>query len=1225
MPEPTRKTEARRGGLDRFVSRSRLMNYVLAGLISFAQGDHANHNPETTSIADTETEPHEFKPLVPLDQIPQTKTVETDFFEEPSSDITPENISSLQKEYELSSDQKRFARLARIAGAPSAVNSPQDVERFLRSAEKFKPADEEELRDWDEDFLSQVLEAHFESAPREMKIVISDQEELKMYMYWDKAVQSLGPEYEFRGLPRVVNEKTLPKIHKMLSAIWDGNETAEVWTEYCRQLDFQGEFEPQIITPETGVKIITKAYSKLDYSLIRFSGLAETYLSKCEMRDYPALDLTNPEPFLEDLEHFNYAPYDEEEYPFTGDGVSYFASPATAYYHIMSDKMQDIPFPEGYTRYEGLMTLHYLMNADYGPPQRLTGETLVRLADLTEKTQSYGEISDFQQELMLAKIMSKIMEREGFQTITPDNFSDYIKRLTAAYEYAKTLAPRKNQDEYEEFIISGAHFSGELKIALISDPENTSLVTVKDLQKIPQGRRLAAVIFQQAELAVVLPEGEVIIENDKELRALFRDLLFLKNANPDFDPSTLLEKIHYAGKEMKVTSWEQFSGVLSTAYVFPEYPSAWPTGIDEYQKFKAANVDLSDFPIFSADYRSLDELYEQTTYQRMRLISILQTRVLSKKLLERADFYNVPFAVTTETMPEIAKQYSEMQIFFGTEVADLYLKQLEFPGFPSDITEANLVEVAAALRLLRNNGGEDMVQEYASRLTPGLTVAYATEITTDDLEMEFAKKTLADLGLIRVESSAKPVVINITYEPPRSLEDLFLTLNSMEMLKSLHKDEGKATEEKYLKSVDWESIIGDAVNVQDISKIEELRQRINSSIGSTMGDRFLIAVGSSAIEKNPVTWENMEEKLTFCEAYLQVREGAKIDEDVVGLYHMIGMFQASQILKFWQSQGVDFEDKKVAPYVTRLQTAGADIPVDDPILSKIWRSGSQPSYLFNKGLRKITDSDEVTAPETQGTRLTFKPNPERMKPGYEYQLVYNGEELVARVLIGDPKSGAKLDYAVRVGGGLTTEEVYSMYPEGEIAAQAVGSYTTGPQKPADFAIDGGHVENYLISTREGLVIIQKDGTVRIKHRGQLQTTDIAPRAAVNPLHITENLSDFTTFIELAEREGVDVMNSHLLLYQGGLEVGTNSDPATDKRRALVTYHDGRFALVDFEQPLSLYEEAYLLQQAGFESAVNLDTGYYDYSSIYPAAGAPISLGLEDKDGINNKFIFLSEQ
>lgn len=173
------------------------------------------------------------------------------------------------------------------------------------------------------------------------------------------------------------------------------------------------------------------------------------------------------------------------------------------------------------------------------------------------------------------------------------------------------------------------------------------------------------------------------------------------------------------------------------------------------------------------------------------------------------------------------------------------------------------------------------------------------------------------------------------------------------------------------------------------------------------------------------------------------------------------------------------------------------------------------------------------------------------------------------------------------------------------------------------AIDGGEIKNFLISGRDALVII-REGKLTIVHKDELLTSDIDPEKAPKPLQFSRSLTDYKTFTDLVAEQKADVMASHLLLYKGELQVSGDSSAEVDKRRVLVAFPDGRFGLVDFKPHLTLYEVAYILQQAGAESAVNLDTGYYDYSSIYTATGEKIPLGMADLDGINNKFIFLSE-
>ena len=158
-----------------------------------------------------------------------------------------------------------------------------------------------------------------------------------------------------------------------------------------------------------------------------------------------------------------------------------------------------------------------------------------------------------------------------------------------------------------------------------------------------------------------------------------------------------------------------------------------------------------------------------------------------------------------------------------------------------------------------------------------------------------------------------------------------------------------------------------------------------------------------------------------------------------------------------------------------------------------------------------------------------------------------------------------------------------------------------------------------------MAIVSKEGELRIVHRDKLTAHDLDAGAPRTRLSFHRNISDFRTLLSVAEKRELDIMCGHLLVDDGELSVSDQSSEVKDKRRAIVTFKDGTFGLVDFTGNITLYEEAVILKAAGASNAINLDTGYYDHANIYTADGNRIELGDQDKDGTNNKFVFFARK
>jgi hypothetical protein len=117
-----------------------------------------------------------------------------------------------------------------------------------------------------------------------------------------------------------------------------------------------------------------------------------------------------------------------------------------------------------------------------------------------------------------------------------------------------------------------------------------------------------------------------------------------------------------------------------------------------------------------------------------------------------------------------------------------------------------------------------------------------------------------------------------------------------------------------------------------------------------------------------------------------------------------------------------------------------------------------------------------------------------------------------------------------------------------------------------------------------------------------------------------------TFIAKAKESGATVLQSHLLISGGMLDLKDVEDAPSFKRRLLVTFRDGSFAIWETARSETLYDAARQVQDAlSPHMALNLDMGAYDYCRTGPT-GAESDCGglLVSADKLTNLLEFTKD-
>lgn len=163
-----------------------------------------------------------------------------------------------------------------------------------------------------------------------------------------------------------------------------------------------------------------------------------------------------------------------------------------------------------------------------------------------------------------------------------------------------------------------------------------------------------------------------------------------------------------------------------------------------------------------------------------------------------------------------------------------------------------------------------------------------------------------------------------------------------------------------------------------------------------------------------------------------------------------------------------------------------------------------------------------------------------------------------------------------------------------------GAYTGADQRegglpnPVGLFVDMGRVINPNLARMDGILVIGKDGQPRLYH-----ATSVPFRGETADLTEAAQRLDFAAH---AAQDGVSVMQSHLLIFNGQVDFGPQDDAPTARRRMFFSGPEG-WGVYQTAGAMTLYEAAMELKERFQpDMALNLDMGSYDYClSMHDAA------------------------
>jgi hypothetical protein len=152
-----------------------------------------------------------------------------------------------------------------------------------------------------------------------------------------------------------------------------------------------------------------------------------------------------------------------------------------------------------------------------------------------------------------------------------------------------------------------------------------------------------------------------------------------------------------------------------------------------------------------------------------------------------------------------------------------------------------------------------------------------------------------------------------------------------------------------------------------------------------------------------------------------------------------------------------------------------------------------------------------------------------------------------------------------------------------------GGYTAPDSLPDGLTIVNGTVVNPTLQKFDGLIIIHPNHQIELTNVDNIRLNETV-------LHLKSNPTDLTTLLNIATKNKISILQSHLLLDKGMILIGEKASTRVFRRRVIFQTSDHQLYVYDsLDKKETLLETATRLkQQFGANTAINLDMGTYNY-------------------------------
>lgn len=396
-----------------------------------------------------------------------------------------------------------------------------------------------------------------------------------------------------------------------------------------------------------------------------------------------------------------------------------------------------------------------------------------------------------------------------------------------------------------------------------------------------------------------------------------------------------------------------------------------------------------------------------------------------------------------------------------------------------------------------------------------------------------------------------------------------------------------------------------SVRPNDIPAVERLMDRIKTDKGEGYADQVIKKFYGGFFQKQPLNgWDSFS---------LYFDLGVQLKKSRHKILNAIGDFIQVQVKKFL------LQNRGACPDLHKKICGEAD--QEGSLLAKAAHHYTTGGFsrLAGKALRFAQDIFGEKGAE--GIREEYKTGKIKHSPvkgslpGFSVEEISVNGTKSAIFIVGDPKTGAKAEMLIAVGGGATVEAVESAHPD-TLQFQAPCGFQHGAKLPQELSIYKGKPVRDLppdATRHDGYVLTFPDGRLEIVDKRSIRLSEITGKPeddwVVLRLRGDGDITDVNRFKE-AMRSAQASQSAAMLIATGGKAEWTSAN-GEDERRLLAQFGDGTFGvistLVDEGVRMGINDMLTLLTRlgeahSGIKRAVYLDTGHYDFTSYYTYGG-----------------------
>jgi hypothetical protein len=401
-----------------------------------------------------------------------------------------------------------------------------------------------------------------------------------------------------------------------------------------------------------------------------------------------------------------------------------------------------------------------------------------------------------------------------------------------------------------------------------------------------------------------------------------------------------------------------------------------------------------------------------------------------------------------------------------------------------------------------------------------------------------------------------------------------------------------------------------------------------------IGNEFLYYLGEHFLKIYPTSISQLKSKIKIGESYITPHNKKRVSRRANEIYKIIGYYILGKIARKIEEEikngDFDITDADNIALVEQLKNNKIYISVEESRFRKVIRNIKEGhfGYIFDRLFKKtneIFSSDEVSQLKLYSYRNYYT-----IKKDYAvniFRVKKNNNFIGYSIWLKRPYLKAKyFAYKTR------RQSVFQRYrrwlqQKKRVVLVTSGGFTNSYKQPEGLTVENGNIVNaVLMPERDGLVIIQKSGGMRV--------VDLRREVVKLPIGFGKNLAlspkksliDYSKLIKWCQKYKATLFQTQLLAYSDELLINIKkAKPQLRERRILTLARDKKnnqlhhiiFHITANSNLAVLSKEIYdMLTKRGkkIEAMLNLDVGSYNILNVFdhksrllPALNAPISI------------------